>query len=126
MNILGLKLFESKKTSTGKRMHERRDMDGCICVFDGKPLPVENWSLGGALLRADGRLFAEGQNIDITLRFKIRDHVINISHQALIIRRSREHIAIRFFPLKAAIKKTMQNVIDHMLANEFANSQNLA
>lgn len=110
------------QTST-RRSHPRRDQDRCVVVIMGRTFPVENWSVGGLLLTADDRLFSVGNNVELTLKFKLRNTILDISHSGNVIRKGNNRIALQFDPVTQAVRKTFQQVIDDYVAREFAQSQ---
>lgn len=79
-----------------QRRSPRRAHDTCICIIGDKPYPVENWSIGGALIIADGRLFEVGAMLDVTLKFKVNKGILEVTNSARIIRKSNNKIAIAF------------------------------
>ncbi len=89
----------------------------------GGTFPVENWSFGGILLAADERMFSAGQNIEMTLKFKLRSTIVDISVHGAVVRKSPGRIGIQFEPLTQTIRRNFQQVVDDHVAGEFANSQ---
>jgi len=118
-----LKADNSNKPDSARRKYARRDCDRCVTVINGKTYPVENWSLGGVLLNADEREFANEDEIDITLKFKMRENIVDIPHAARVIRKGRNKIAFEFKPLTQQIRSNFQNVVDDHVASQFAASQ---
>ncbi len=108
-----------------RRKHTRRNCDKCVGEIDGQNFPVENWSMGGALVYADSRLFSMDQEVDITLKFKLRDTILDVAHRARIVRRGFNQIGVEFLPLSRKIQNAFQNVIDDHMAQEFAQSQSI-
>lgn len=106
-----------------QRRHPRRASDRCVIVVENQTFPVENWSFGGALMNADERLFSESQMVAATLKFKLRNTILDIPVKGNVVRRNMGRIAIAFEPLDRAIRRTFQQVIDDAIASEFAGSQ---
>lgn len=106
-----------------RRRHDRRTGDKCVCVINGKTYPVVNWSLGGLLVYGDSRPFAVDNEINVTLRFKLRNDIIDIPHKGVVVRKARDKIAFEFMPLTRQIRKNLQSVIDDFVATRFADSQ---
>jgi hypothetical protein len=106
-----------------KRRSPRRTSDKCISVINGRTYPVENWSLGGLLIAADSRPFAVDNQIDVTMRFKLRNDIVDVPHKARVVRKARDRVAFEFLPLTEQINKSFQNVIDDFVAGQFADSQ---
>lgn len=106
-----------------KRRFSRRYDDHCVVIVHGQMHPVENWSKGGLLMTADDRLFAKGQEFKFTLKFKLRDEIIEVDHKAKIARKSSHKVALEFSPLTRAVKAQFQKVVDDFVAQRFAESQ---
>jgi hypothetical protein len=113
----------SNDSFASRRQFDRRSCDKCISVVNGNVCPVYNWSVGGALLEGDERMFSDGQEVNITLKFRIDDHIIDVDHRGRIIRKSRGKVALQFAPLTDNIWSGFRKVIDHHVASEFAGSQ---
>lgn len=108
---------------TARRKFSRRVSDHCISVINGQPYPVENWSLGGLMIQADERMFSVNDEINVTMKFKLSQKIIDIPHKGRVVRRARNKIALEFKPLTKAIQKHFQSVIDDYVASQFAASQ---
>jgi hypothetical protein len=106
-----------------RRRYERRGADKCISIINGRAYPVENWSLGGVLINGDSRPFGIDNEIDVTLRFKMRDRVMDVIHRGRVVRKSKDSVAFEFMPLTTQIKNNFQSVIDDFVAGQFADSQ---
>jgi hypothetical protein len=106
-----------------RRSFPRRTSDKCVGLVNGKAMPVLDWSPGGLRLFGDGRTYSIGQPVDVMLKFHMNDMLIEVKHQAQIVRKSSETFAVQFAPLSADIRKTFQHVIDNFNADEFATSQ---
>jgi hypothetical protein len=114
---------ESSREEMVRRKHERRSADHCVGVIDGKTYPVENWSPGGVLIYGDSRPFALNDEVDVTIKFRLRSDVIDVPHTAKVVRKSYDKVAFEFAPLTQQIKKSFQAVVDDFVAAEFADSQ---
>ncbi|MBI2233981.1 MAG: PilZ domain-containing protein [Micavibrio aeruginosavorus] len=121
--LAGLRSVTSNDTDETRRRSPRRGSDRCVAMVYGQTFPVENWSFGGVLLAADERLFGTGQDIDITLKFKLRNTIIDVSHRGHVVRKNNAKVAIEFEPLEKTIRRGFQQVIDDAVASEFATSQ---
>lgn len=110
-------------TMETRRRHSRREQDRCIALAYGHSFPVENWSQGGLLLGGDDRLFGAGQDIELTLKFKLRSMIMDIDLRGKVVRKGAGRVAIQFSPASRAIRRCFQRVIDDCIAAEFANSQ---
>ena len=121
--LSSLKNSTSNDSVTTKRRHPRRVSDRCVVVIYGQTFPIENWSAGGLLLDADDRMFGTNQHIEFTLKFKLRNTIIDINHVGNVIRKGHGKVAIEFEPLTQTIRRMFQQVIDDHAAREFADSQ---
>lgn len=121
--LSALKANTSNDAKATRRRNPRREVDRCVAVVHGQTFPIENWSLGGVLLSADERLFSIGREIDLTLKFKLRNTIIDVPVKSHIVRKTRSRVALQFEPLTLTIRRTFQQVIDDHAAREFANSQ---
>jgi hypothetical protein len=115
--------MEASRNDVSRRRHTRRESDHCVGVIGGKTYPVENWSPGGVLIYGDSRAFSLNDEIDVTLKFRMRNDVLDVPHKAKVIRKSHDKVAFKFSPLTAQIRKNFQTVVDDYLAGEFADSQ---
>ncbi|MDB5490895.1 MAG: pilZ domain protein [Micavibrio sp.] len=106
-----------------QRRFPRRVADRCVAVVHGQTFPVQNWSFGGVLLAVDERLFGSNQDIETTLKFKLRNTIVDVNVRGHVVRKSAGQVAIAFEPLGKAIRRTFQQVIDDAVASEFATSQ---
>ncbi len=118
-----LKIGPVNDSVRSQRKHERRACDKCVATVSGQNVPVVDWSPGGTLLAADDRMFSVGQNIPVTLKFRLQNEILNIPHIGNIIRKSAGKIAVQFEPLPQAVRYGFQRVIDDYTAREFADSQ---
>ncbi|MCB9982442.1 MAG: PilZ domain-containing protein [Rhodospirillales bacterium] len=118
-----LKADNNNEPATVRRRHTRRDCDRCVTVIDGQTYPVENWSLGGVLIHSDERKFGLDDVINMTMRFKLRDEVVDVPHTARVVRKTKNKVAFQFKPLTQQIRSNFQNVVDDHVASQFAASQ---
>lgn len=121
--LAALRTKVSNDQSPTRRRYSRRHCDQCVANIAGTMYPVQDWSLGGVLMNGDGRMFTNGQEYEITLKFKLRDEVLDVIHTAKVIRRNRNKIAFQFLPLNTKIRKGFQHVVDDYVAQRFADSQ---
>jgi len=105
------------------RQFARRSDDRCVSIINGQMHPVENWSNGGMMIAADERLFAIDQECVFTLKFKLRDEIMEIDHKAKIVRKAPNKIALQFLPLSKAVQTRFQQVVDDYVSQRFAESQ---
>jgi len=118
-----LKAENNNEPHTARRRYTRRDCDRCVTVINGKTYPVENWSLGGVMLNVDEREFGTLDEVNMTLKFKLRDSIIDVPHAAKVVRKTKSKIAFEFRPLTQQIRSNFQNVVDDYVASQFAASQ---
>ncbi|NCC21924.1 MAG: PilZ domain-containing protein [Alphaproteobacteria bacterium] len=115
--------WATNDSANTRRRHPRRGCDRCVSVVNGTLLPVLDWSPGGALVNGDDRMFRVGEEVEVTLKFKLERRILDIDHKARIIRKGRNKIALQFIPLTETIWRGFQRVIDEHVTREFANSQ---
>ncbi len=106
-----------------KRQNPRRSDDRCVAVVNGQMYPVENWSNGGMLITADERLFSIGQKCVFTLKFKLRDDIMEVDHKSTVIRKAPGKVALQFEPLPRDAQAKFQQVVDDYVAQRFVESQ---
>jgi hypothetical protein len=122
MNLLGRK-DNTTEPPQPRRMYERRNCDTCVTQIDEQVYPVENWSQGGVLLSGDSKFLGQHQVYNLTLKFKLRDRILNITQPARVIRKGGTKTALQFLPLPQDIRNAFHQVIDDWVASNFANSQ---
>lgn len=121
--LASLRATTSNDSTETQRRHPRRGNDRCVVVIHGQTFPVENWSFGGVLLGADERLFGTTQDINITLKFKLRNAILDVPHRGRVVRKTNGKVAIEFEALDKTIRRAFQQVLDDANASEFATSQ---
>ncbi len=117
--------MKNEISATQKRQYSRRANDRCVSIIDGQMHPVENWSDGGLLVTADERLFAIGQSCKFTLKFKLRDEIMEVDHKAKVVRKTPNKIALQFLPLTKKVQASFRKIVDDYVAQQFAESQNI-
>lgn len=95
-----------------RRRHPRRVHDLCVVNLRGRTHPVENWSPGGLLVRADERLFAIGETIEFTLKFMLDDTVLDVSHKGVVLRKTPGKIAIENAALSPRVSDLFRCVLE--------------
>ncbi len=126
MTALGFKNSISSDGTDGfasRRVHPRRSCDQCVGFINGKAHPILDWSPGGMRVFADTRPVALGEEMDVELKFHLRENLISVKHKAKVVRKSNESVSFQFLPVNNDMRKTFQNVIDDFNAREFAGSQ---
>lgn len=111
------------KEQSTKRKSPRRSAENCVSVIDGRAYPVYNWSEGGMLFQADDRLFSLDAPVDITMKFRLSGKILDIVHHGRIVRKARDKLAVQFAPLNREIQNRFKQVVDDLVASEFAESQ---
>ncbi len=106
-----------------RRRFARRAGDSCVTIIDGKIYPVENWSMGGFMIAADDRLFAVDEPFEVTMKFKLRDTILDVPHMANVVRKSQNRVAMQFQPMTKAIRDSFQQVVDDFVSRSFTDSQ---
>jgi hypothetical protein len=123
-NILDkLNITASNDDTDTRRAHERREMDQCIGIIDGKAYPIQNWSQGGVLLQGDDREFSVNDVKNITMKFKMSDRVVDVTHAGRILRKGRDKFVLQFSPLTDAVSHRFKQIIDDYVTQEFVASQ---
>lgn len=123
-NILDrLNLSASNDDVDSRRSSERREMDSCIGIIDGKAYPIENWSEGGVLLQGDDRTFSVNDVKNITMKFKVADRVMDVSHMGRVLRKGRDKFVLQFSPLTDDVTHKFKQVVDDYVTQEFVSSQ---
>ncbi len=113
---------ENNQLNNSKRQAPRRANDSCVSIINGQMHPVENWSSAGMLIIADDRLFAKGQEYVFTIKFKLRDQIMEIDHKAKVIRKSPNKVALQLLPLTKKVKTDFQKVVDDFVTEKFIES----
>jgi hypothetical protein len=106
-----------------RRATPRRAADNCVSMIDGKAYPVHNWSDGGVLIHADERLFSVNAPVELTLKFRLRDRLLDIAQRGKVIRKGRDRLAIQFEPLSRDVSRKFKQVVDDYVTREFMESQ---
>jgi len=75
------------------------------------------------LLTADERLFSIGQDCVFTIKFKLREDIIEVDHKATVIRKAPGKIALQFDELPQPVQTNFQRVVDDYVSQRFVESQ---
>ena len=118
-----LKISASNDDFDSRRASERREMDNCVGIIDGKTYPIQNWSNGGVMLTGDARLFGMNDIKEIIMKFKLAERVIDVPHRGRVLRKGNNEFVLEFSPLTESVDNKFKMVIDDYNAREFANSQ---
>lgn len=123
-----IKTFDMKSNDnedTTRRKFPRRAMDTCAISVNGVTHPIKDWSQTGALFQGDGRGMNEGQIIDVKMKFRMTDQIIEVPLEARIVRAGASQIAVEFFNINLETKRAFNKVIDDALTREFVDTQAL-
>ncbi len=106
-----------------QRATPRRACDQCVGEINGQNYPVENWGMGGAKIFGDFKTTEVGEEIPVTLKFKLHEQILRITHKGHVLRKTNDGIiAIQFLPLTRSVRTNFQRVIDDYNTREFAGS----
>lgn len=126
MTALGFKTTFSSDggdSLSSRRAYPRRTCDQVVSFVNGKAHPVLDWCPGGLRVFADSRPVAIGEEIQVEMKFHLREELITMKHIATVVRKSSESVSLQFKPLTNDIRNTFQHVIDDFNARDFAGSQ---
>jgi len=118
-----LKADNSNEEGALRRKYTRRDCDQCVIKIDDKTYPVSDWSLGGFSINADGRNFGVKDAVNMVLKFKLSNRIIDVSHSAKVVRKTQNKVAFQFAPIPRDVRGKLQSVVDDHVTSQFANSQ---
>jgi len=119
----GLKAQNTNEQFSTRRRFSRRHCDNCVVIINGQIYPIDNWSMGGLAINADAREFGVDDTIDVTMKFKLSDNVIDLPHKARVVRKTPHGIGFEFEPLTDNVRRGFQNVVDDYVSSKFAESQ---
>jgi len=103
-------------TDNQRRRFPRREQDICMVNVDGTPFPVVDWSQCGLLFEGDTREFAEGQKINMILRFKIGNEIEDVKITGEIVRTNSKAVATTFKNVPETTLKSFDKVIQSSVA----------
>lgn len=121
--LANLKANNTNEQYSTRRRFSRRSCDKSVVIINGQIYPVDNWSMGGVAVNGDTRAFGVNTSVDMTIKFKLSDSVIDLPHTARVIRKNAHRVAFEFEPLTHIAQKKLQTVIDDYVASRFAESQ---
>lgn len=75
--------------------------------------------MGGLRLHVDGRQFGLGDVVDVNIKFKTSDNVIDVNHRAHIVRKTERSMSLEFEPINGKIRNAFQTVIDDYVSSRF-------
>lgn len=106
-----------------RRRHERRSCDHGVTIIGERMYPLVDWSVGGIQIAGDERLFGVNQTMDVVMKFRMNGEVIDVPHQARVVRKTKNKVAFEFLPLTQMVRTKFQTIVDDFMAREFADSQ---
>lgn len=115
-----LRADNTNESEITRRRFSRRRCDQCVSVVNGQAYPVEDWSMGGLMINGDSRLFGVNEEIDVTLKFKLQDEIVDVPHKAKVIRKTHDSVALEFTPLTRKIRSNLQDVVDDYVTSRFS------
>lgn len=118
-----LRISASNDDFDSRRKYERRSMDSCVGIIDGIAYPIKNWSEGGVLMVGDDRHFSVDDTKDITIKFKLSDRIMDVTHAGRILRKAGNRFVLQFSPLTSDVNQKFRKVVEDFVTQEFANSQ---
>jgi len=118
----GLKADNENEQFSTRRRFSRRSCDSSVVIINGQIYPVENWSMGGVSINGDTRSFGVNTSVDMTMKFKLSEDVIDLPHTARVVRKNSQRVAFEFEPLSNKVRKGFQTVIDDYVSSRFAQS----
>lgn len=122
-NILSKRQETEETSGYSRRRHSRRSCDKCVTVIDGNMYPVIDWSIGGLQISGDERVFGTKQEVDVIMKFQLRDDILDVPHKAHVVRKNKGRISFEFTPLTKETRAKLQSVVDDYMAREFTESQ---
>ena len=121
--LTGLKADNTNEQFSTRRRFSRRSCDNSVVIIDGQIYPVDNWSMGGVAINGDTRSFGVNTTVDMVIKFKLSNTVIDLAHTARVVRKNAHRVAFEFEPLSGKVRKGFQTVIDDYVSSRFAESQ---
>lgn len=99
-----------------RRRFPRRVIDVCVAEVNGTTYPVHDWSQCGVLFEADGRIFEQGAECKVVMKFKLSDAVTEIPVQAKIVRTGKTQVALEFTNVPKKTDQAFSKVIEDAMA----------
>lgn len=127
MSALGLQQDDERdlmiqRANENRRSYPRRTMDQCIAEIDGLNYPIEDWSPGGVRIFCDSRTYQMGQVVTVTMKFRLQERILRVTHTGNIVRKGNDSIALLFQPATAEVRGQFQQVMDDFNVRELARS----
>tara|TARA_R110001592_G_scaffold31482_1_gene110933 strand:+ start:9335 stop:9739 length:405 start_codon:yes stop_codon:yes gene_type:complete len=121
--LSGLHAKTANDTLAMRRRFQRYEGKKCEIDINGKTYPVENWSEGGILFTNNDRIFVVGLEIQMSIKFKVRNTVLNLDHKGRVIWKGYNKTAVELASSTKQTHQSFQQIIDDHVASEFVHSQ---
>ena len=105
------------------RAYNRFVLPCSVCIIDSPIYPIVDWSMGGVQIVADPRMFSQNQELELILKFKLQDSIVEIPCKGEIVSKATDRLGIKLEPLNQEARQLSMKVLDSCVVNEFANSQ---
>lgn len=129
LSLLGLQREETAEAEAEpRRKHVRYPGIQAEVIVGDKAYSIHDWSPHGAYFETspDARLIA-GENVHLTLKFRLFNGTISIQQPARILRAVRRGVAVEFMtPLMPEARRQFERVLDGFQATNFLESQAVA
>lgn len=127
MAALGLQQDDERdmmiqRANENRRSYPRRNCDQCIAEIEGLNYPIEDWSPGGIRIFCDSRTYQMGQPVSVTMKFRMQERILRVTHTGNIVRKGNDSIALCFQPPSADVRHQFQQVMDDFNVRELARS----
>ena len=99
-----------------KRTHVRHVTADCFALIRGQNFQVTNWSFGGVEISANDGVFVPGQEVYMTMKFRLLTADLEVVHRGTVLRSLGQRAAIRFDDLKPHVSRGFQRVVDDSYA----------
>tara|TARA_B100000745_G_scaffold295296_1_gene239230 strand:+ start:227 stop:589 length:363 start_codon:yes stop_codon:yes gene_type:complete len=111
-----LKKVSNDDDPSRRRRYVRRDQDVCVLEINGQTYPVKDWSMGGALIETYDKTTNIGDTVDFTIKFKLKDRVLEVPHSAQIVRKNKNYTALRFEALPGETRAVFDDIVKDAIA----------
>ena len=123
LSALGIREDSDFVARTKRRFVRRKGNEKSVIEVNGKSFEVTDWSEGGAYFEGSDVPLALGQELDFTLKFRLRHGMVDVRHKGRIVRSAMKGVAVQFDPLNRDIKRQLDRVVDGMISENFMASQ---
>lgn len=121
--LSGLNSKTANDMSEQRRRFQRYEGEKCEIDINGKTYQVENWSEGGVLFTDKGRIFEVGLEIQMSIKFKIRNTILSFDHKGQVIWKNCNKTVVEFVSSTKQTQQSFQQIIDDHVVSEFSDSQ---